>query len=50
MKKISTVQIFEGEIFKEQRLTIGMDLEIAGRKHWHLDEAAQNHPGTEKWQ
>jgi hypothetical protein len=30
MKKISTVQIFESEIFKEQRLTIGMDL----GDHW----------------
>jgi hypothetical protein len=41
MKKISTVQIFEGEIFKEQRLTIGMDL----GDHWScyciLDEAGR---------
>ncbi|MGC1635620.1 MAG: hypothetical protein WA744_09230, partial [Candidatus Acidiferrales bacterium] len=26
MKKISTVQIFGNEIFKEQKLTIGVDL------------------------
>ena len=41
MKKISTVQIFESEIFKEQRLTIGMDL----GDHWScyciLDEAGR---------
>ena len=41
MKKISTVQIFESEIFKEQRLTIGMDL----GDHWScyciLDEAGK---------
>jgi transposase len=41
MKKINTVQIFESEIFKEQRLTIGMDL----GDHWScyciLDEAGK---------
>jgi hypothetical protein len=41
MKKISTVQICESEIFKEQRLTIGMDL----GDHWScycvLDEAGK---------
>ena len=26
MKKISTVQVFRNEIFKEQKLTIGVDL------------------------
>ena len=26
MKKISTVQTFKSEIFKEQKLTIGVDL------------------------
>ena len=26
MKKISTVQVFGNEIFKEQKLTIGVDL------------------------
>jgi len=41
MKKISTVQIFASEIFKEQRLTIGMDL---GDHRWCyciLDEAGR---------
>jgi len=31
MKKISTVQTFKSEIFKDQKLTIGVDREIAGR-------------------
>ena len=31
MKKISTVQAFGNEIFKEQRLTIGLDL---GDRWW----------------
>ena len=30
MKKISTVQAFSNEILQEQKLTIGMDLEIVG--------------------
>jgi len=41
MKKISTVQEFRKEIFKEQRLTIGLDL----GDHWScycvLDEAGK---------
>jgi hypothetical protein len=28
MKKISTMQVFGNEIFKEQKLTIGLDLSI----------------------
>src|SRR6202166_2879708 len=39
MKKISTVQIFESEIFKEQRLTIGMDLGDRWSCYCILDEA-----------
>ena len=31
MKKISTMQAFSNEILKEQKLTIGVDLEIVGR-------------------
>ena len=31
MKKISTMQAFSNEILKEQKLTIGIDQEIAGR-------------------
>jgi hypothetical protein len=31
MKKISTVQTSSNEIFKEQKLTIGLDLGTAGR-------------------
>ena len=31
MKNLSTEQTRKGEIFKEQKLTIGLDLEIAGR-------------------
>ena len=31
MKKTSAVQAFGNEIFKEQKLTIGLDLEICGR-------------------
>ena len=41
MKKISTVQIFEGEIFKEQRLTIGMDLGDRWSCYCILDEAGK---------
>src|SRR5271169_5379643 len=41
MKKISTVQIFEGEIFKEQRLTIGMDLGDRWSCYCILDEAGR---------
>ena len=41
MKKISTVQIFEGEIFKEQRLTTGMDLGDRWSCYCILDEAGK---------
>jgi transposase len=41
MKKISTVQIFESEIFKEQRLTIGMDLGDRWSCYCILDEAGR---------
>src|SRR3981189_1232807 len=41
MKKISTVQIFESEIFKEQRLTIGMDLGDRSSCYCVLDEAGR---------
>jgi transposase len=41
MKKISTVQIFESEIFKEQRLTIGMDLGDRWSCYCILDEAGE---------
>ena len=33
MKKISTVQVFGNEIWKEQKLTIGVDL---GERWWFL--------------
>ncbi len=41
MKKISTVQIFESEIFTEQRLTIGMDLGDRWSCYCILDEAGK---------
>jgi len=41
MKKISTVPIFESEIFKEQRLTIGMDLGDRWSCYCILDEAGR---------
>src|SRR6266403_5697198 len=41
MKKISTVPIFEGEIFKEQRRTIGMDLGDRWSCYCILDEAGR---------
>jgi transposase len=41
MKKISTVQIFESEIFKEHRLTIGMDLGDHRSCYCILDEAGR---------
>jgi hypothetical protein len=41
MKKINTVQIFESEIFKEQRLTIGMDLGDRWSCYCILDEAGE---------
>jgi transposase len=41
MKKINTVQIFESEIFKEQRLTIGMDLGDRWSCYCILDETGR---------
>src|SRR5580658_10933526 len=41
MKKINTVQIFESEIFKEQRLTIGLDLGDRWSFYCVLDEAGK---------
>src|SRR5271156_3098022 len=41
MKKISTVQIFGNEIFKEQKLTIGMDLGDRWSFYCVLDEAGK---------
>src|SRR5271155_125613 len=41
MKKISTVQTFKSEIFKEQKLTIGMDLGDRWSFYCVLDEAGK---------
>ena len=41
MKKISTVQVFGNEIFKVQRLTIGMDLGDRWSCYCILDEAGE---------
>src|SRR5690349_21066216 len=41
MKKISTVQIFESKIFKEHRLTIGLDLGDQWSCYCILDEAGR---------
>src|SRR5213075_950315 len=41
MKKISTVQVFGNEIFKEQKLTIGMDLADRWSFYCVLDEAGK---------
>src|SRR5207248_1052874 len=41
MKKISTVQVFGNEIFKEQKLTIGMDLGDRWSFYCVLDEAGK---------
>jgi hypothetical protein len=41
MKKISTVQIFGNEIFKEQKLTIGLDLGDLWSCYCVRDEAGQ---------
>src|ERR1700751_345027 len=41
MKKISTVQVFSNEIFKEQKLTIGVDLGDRWSFYCVLDEAAK---------
>jgi predicted NBD/HSP70 family sugar kinase len=41
MKKISTVQAFKSEMFKEQKLTIGLDLGDRWSFYCVLDEAGQ---------
>jgi transposase len=41
VKKISTVQAFEHEIFKEQKLTIGVDLGDCWSFYCVLDEASK---------
>jgi len=41
MKKTSTVQVFKSEIFKEQKLTIGLDLGDRWSFYCVLDEAGQ---------
>ena len=41
MKKISTVQAFKSEIFKEQKLTIGLDPGDRWSFYCVLDEADQ---------
>ncbi|MFZ1031655.1 MAG: hypothetical protein WAN72_06665, partial [Candidatus Acidiferrales bacterium] len=41
MKKISTVQIFGSEIFKEQKLTIGVDLGDRWSFYCVLNEAGK---------
>jgi transposase len=41
MKKISTVQVFRSEIFKEQKLTIGVDLGDRWSFYCVLDEAGK---------
>lgn len=41
MKKISTVQVFRNEIFKEQKLTIGVDLGDRWSFYCVLDEAGK---------
>src|SRR5437879_1835437 len=41
MKKISTVQVFGNEIFKEQKLTIGVDLGDRWSSYCVLDEAGE---------
>ena len=41
MKKISTVQTFKSEIFKEQRLTIGVDLGDRWSFYCIRDEAGE---------
>ena len=47
MKKNSTMQVFSNEIFKEQKLTIGVDLGDRWSFHCVLDEAAKIISGTE---
>ena len=41
MKKISTMQVFRNEIFKEQKLTIGVDLGDRWSFYCVLDEAGK---------
>src|SRR6201984_1694215 len=41
MKKISTMQVFGNEVFKEQKLTIGLDLGDRWSFYCILDEAGQ---------
>ena len=41
MKKISTMQAFGNEIFKEQKLTIGLDLGDRWSFYCVLDEAGK---------
>src|ERR1700738_3363182 len=41
MKKISTVQTFKSEIFKDQKLTIGLDLGDRWSFYCVLDEAGE---------
>ncbi len=41
MKKTSTVQVFKNEIFKEQKLTISLDLGDCWSFYCVLDEAGQ---------
>src|SRR6202162_889138 len=41
MKKTSTVQVFKSELFKEQKLTIGLDLGDCWSFYCVLDEAGQ---------
>src|SRR6266404_3172312 len=41
MKKISTIEVFGNEIFKEQKLTIGMDLGDRWSFYCVLDEAGK---------
>jgi len=41
VKKISTVQVFGNEIFKEQKLTIGVDLGDRWSFYCVLDEAGK---------
>ena len=47
MKKISTVHVFGNEIFKEQKLTIGVDLGDRWSFYCVLDEAGKINSGTE---
>jgi hypothetical protein len=42
MKKISTIQVFGNEIFKGQKLTIGLDLGDRWSIYCVLDEAAKS--------